>query len=103
MSYSSRPPPPNKEKKNYLFKSFHNIDSLRRIRGKIFLKGTIHTQIQCDVIRLKQFCVDVALKRVNVRFREEDNIIDQIYEQRICLDFIYDDFYFYNKIRKILI
>ena len=46
------------------------------------------------------FCGDVVLNSVDMAFRDDDSILDQIYEMKICSDFYYDDFILYNNIRK---
>ena len=40
------------------------------------------------------FCEDVVLDYVNMAYRDIDNILDQIIEKKIFLDFYYEDLKF---------
>ena len=51
-----------------------------RIRiQKVKMEGSGSTKLQCDAIRWEQFCRDVVLDSVHMAYRDEDNILDQIY------------------------
>ena len=43
---------------------------------------------------------DVVLDSVNMTFRDEDNLLDQLYEEQICSDILYIDIKFGSDIKK---
>ena len=59
----------------------------KRLRKVNFSK---HLIVQCDAIRTEQFwlCSDVILKSVNIAFREEDSVLDQINAKQMCSDLL---------------
>ena len=53
-----------------------------------------NTILQFDAIRTEQFFYgDVVLFRVNMALRDEENVVDQIYEKKIYSDFHDKDFF----------
>ena len=62
-----------------------------------FIKTVSYTIIQCDAIRWEQFFGDFVLDRVNMAYRDADNIFDQIYEKRIFSDFYYENLNFIHE------
>ena len=46
---------------------------------------------QCHAFRWEQFCTYVVLDRVNMASRDENSILDQIYEKQIFLDLYYEN------------
>ena len=59
-------------------------------------------QVQCDAISAdgNSFCGDVVSDSFNKRFRDEDNILDQIYKNKYVRIIIMMILIFYNIIQK---